>query len=74
MDIQEHAQIWDAWNAIAAGYDEFVTPTHIWLSNQGLERVGPLSGKRLLDVAAGSGALAIAAVRLGGEIGRVPLD
>ena len=46
----------DAWDNIAAGYDEFVTPTHMWLANEGLRRVGLRSGMRFLDVAAGSGA------------------
>ena len=29
-----------AWNAIARGYDEFVTPTHLWLGNEALARAG----------------------------------
>ena len=28
----------DSWNGIAAGYDAFVTPTHMWLANEGLRR------------------------------------
>jgi len=47
----------DAWDEIAGGYDQFVTPTHMWLANEGLRRVGLRSGMRFLDVAAGSGAL-----------------
>ena len=43
----------DAWDEIARGYDEFVTPTHMWLANEGLRRVGLNSGMRFLDVAAG---------------------
>ena len=68
MDTHAETQIRDAWNAIAAGYDEFVTPTHMWLANQGLERVGLESGMRFLDVAAGSGALSIPAARLGAQV------
>ncbi len=58
----------DAWDNIAAGYDEFVTPTHMWLANEGLRRVGLGPGMRFLDVAAGSGALGIPAARLGAEV------
>ena len=58
----------DAWDKIAAGYDEFVTPTHMWLANEGLRRVGLRPGMRFLDVAAGSGALSIPAARLGAQV------
>jgi len=57
----------DAWDNIAAGYDELVTPTHMWLANEGLRRVGLGPGTRFLDVAAGSGALSIPAARLGAQ-------
>jgi ubiquinone/menaquinone biosynthesis C-methylase UbiE len=55
----------DRWNDIAAGYDEFVTPANMRLGAEALERVAVRSGMRLLDVAAGSGALTIPAARLG---------
>ena len=58
----------DSWDEIAGGYDEFVTPTHMWLANEGLRRVGLRSGMRFLDVAAGSGALSIPAARLGAQV------
>lgn len=58
----------DAWNNIAAGYNEFVTPTHMWLANEGLTRAGLQPGMRFLDVAAGSGALSIPAARLGAKV------
>ena len=58
----------DAWDEIAGGYDEFVTPTHMWLANEGLRRVGLRSGMRFLDVAAGSGALSVPAARLGAQV------
>lgn len=57
-----------AWNRIAAGYDEFVTPTHMWLASEGLRRAGVGPNMRLLDVAAGSGALSIAAARTGARV------
>ena len=57
-----------AWDRIAAGYDEFVTPTHLWLGHEGLRRAGLVAGMRFLDVAAGSGALSIPAAHLGAKV------
>ena len=58
----------DAWDEIAGGYNEFVTPTHMWLANEGLRRAGLRAGMRFLDVAAGSGAPSIPAARLGAQV------
>ena len=66
VDISQGTR--DAWDNIAAGYDEFVTPTHMWLANEGLRRVGLGPGMRFLDVAAGTGALSIPAARLGAQV------
>ena len=41
----------DDWEAIAAGYDAFVTPSHMWVEGEGLRRAGVEPGARLLDVA-----------------------
>jgi ubiquinone/menaquinone biosynthesis C-methylase UbiE len=57
-----------AWDKIAPGYDEFVTPSHLWLANEGLRRAGLRRGMRFLDVAAGSGALSIPAARIGAQV------
>jgi ubiquinone/menaquinone biosynthesis C-methylase UbiE len=57
-----------AWDAIAPGYDQFVTPTHSELGLEGLRHAGLSAGMRFLDVAAGCGALSIPAARLGGEV------
>lgn len=54
-----------AWDRIAPGYDRTNTPTQMWLGNEGLRRAGLRADMRFLDVAAGSGALAIPAARLG---------
>jgi len=54
-----------SWDKLAAGYDEFVTPSHIDLGAHALRRAGLRAGMRFLDVAAGSGALSIPAARLG---------
>ncbi len=61
-------EIRDPWDEIATGYDAFVTPTHMWLANEGLRRSGLRPGARFLDVAAGSGALSIPAARLGAQV------
>jgi ubiquinone/menaquinone biosynthesis C-methylase UbiE len=57
-----------AWNEIASGYDRTNTPTQMWIANEGLRRAGVRAGVSLLDVAAGSGALAIPAARLGAQV------
>ena len=67
MTTQQREQIRSAWDTIAAGYDEFVTPR--WaLGEDVLRRVGLDSGMRFLDVAAGSGALSLPAARLGAQV------
>lgn len=66
--LDSSEEIRDAWDKIAHGYDEFVTPSHMWLANEGLRRAGLESGMRFLDVAAGSGALSIPAARLGAHV------
>jgi ubiquinone/menaquinone biosynthesis C-methylase UbiE len=68
VTTREQKQTQQAWDAIAAGYDEFVTPTHMWLGNEALARAGIEPGLRFLDVAAGSGALSIPAARLGAQV------
>jgi len=57
-----------AWDAIAPGYDQFVTPTHSELGLEGLRHAGLSAGMRFLDVAAGCGALSIPAARLGAQV------
>jgi ubiquinone/menaquinone biosynthesis C-methylase UbiE len=57
-----------AWAEIAPGYDRTNTPTQMWLGNESLRRAGLRRGQRFLDVAAGSGALAIPAARLGASV------
>lgn len=58
----------DAWSGVAEGYDEFVTPLVIPLAEQVLGRVDVRRGTRFLDVAAGTGALSLAAGRLGAHV------
>jgi ubiquinone/menaquinone biosynthesis C-methylase UbiE len=58
----------EAWNEIAPGYAKFVTDPGIDSADDGLRRAGLRPGMRLLDVAAGTGALSIAAARLGAYV------
>ncbi len=57
-----------AWDEIATGYDEFVTPSHMALGEHALRSAGLRPGMRFLDVAAGSGALSLPAARLGAKV------
>lgn len=61
-------QIRGAWDDIAAGFDEFVTPETLVLGREIVRRVGIRPGVRVLDVAAGSGALSIPAARIGADV------
>ncbi len=70
--VDTSEEIRDPWSKIAAGYDAFVTPSHMWLANEGLRRAGLGPDMRFLDVAAGSGALSIPAARLGAQV--LPTD
>ena len=75
MTTQEQQEIRDAWDMIAAGYDEFVTPSGgMALAERALRRVGLRLDMRFLDVAAGSGALSIPAARLGAQVLAVDLS
>jgi ubiquinone/menaquinone biosynthesis C-methylase UbiE len=57
-----------AWDKIAPLYDKTNTPTQMALATEGLRRAGLVPGMRLLDVAAGSGALSLPAARLGAKV------
>ena len=64
----QRRQTQDAWDTIAAGYDEFVTPTHRHVSKATLDIADLREGMRFLDVAAGTGALSLPAARLGADV------
>ncbi len=68
MSNQEREDTRPAWDKIASGYDKTNTPTQMWLGNEGLRRAELRAGMRILDVAAGSGALSIPAARLGAKV------
>lgn len=63
-----------AWDRIAPGYDRTNTPSQMRIAEEGLRRAGLRPGMRFLDVAAGSGALAIPAARRGARVLAVDLS
>lgn len=58
----------NAWDSIATGFDEFVTPENIEHGKHAIRGVHVGPGTSFLDVAAGSGALSIPAARLGAHV------
>jgi ubiquinone/menaquinone biosynthesis C-methylase UbiE len=66
-------RIRSAWNAIAPQYDEVATPMNQLFAEEALRRVDVGPGVRFLDVACGSGALAIPAARRGARVIAVDL-
>ena len=68
MNVQDRDNSRAGWDRIAPGYDRTNTPTQMWLGNEALRRAGLGPGMRFLDVAAGSGALAIPAARRGARV------
>lgn len=62
------AQIRNAWDQLASGYDQFVTPTHLPLAEKSLRIAGLRPGMKFLDVAAGSGALSLPAAQMGAQV------
>lgn len=66
--MTEHAAVQEAWTQIATGYDTYVTPSNMVLAEGALRRAGLHPDMRVVDVAAGSGAVSIPAARLGAEV------
>ena len=64
----EHTAPVEAWDAIAARYDEHVAPGESELATAGLRLAGLQAGDTFLDVAAGPGGLSLPAARLGGKV------
>jgi pimeloyl-ACP methyl ester carboxylesterase/protein-L-isoaspartate O-methyltransferase len=56
------------WDRIAPGYDRTNTATQMQIADEALQRAGLQAGMRLLDIAAGSGALSIPAARRGARV------
>lgn len=61
-------QLREVWDALAAGYDEFVAPLASACAQAVIGEFGIRPGLRFLDVGAGVGALATPAARLGAQV------
>ena len=66
--MSERADIEDGWTEIAPEYDEHVTPSNMAIAEHALRLAGLRPGMRVLDVAAGSGALSVPAARAGARV------
>jgi ubiquinone/menaquinone biosynthesis C-methylase UbiE len=64
----EHTAPVEAWDAIAAQYDQHVAPGESDLAIAGLRLAGLQAGDTFLDVAAGTGGLSLSAARLGATV------
>ena len=64
----EHTAPVEAWDSIAALYDEHVAPGESELASAGLRLAGLRAGDSFLDVAAGTGGLSLPAARLGAKV------
>lgn len=71
--IDQH-QIAAAWDRVATGFDRYLTPLNMTLAERALRHVPAGPGTTLLDVACGSGALAIPAARMGAQVTGVDLS
>jgi len=74
MVTQNQEQTRAAWNAIAAGYDTFVTEPGGQIAEDALVLAGLRPGMSVLDVASGSGAVSLPAARLGADVVAVDLS
>lgn len=63
-----HDQRPENWSAAASGYEEAFAPYTGPYADEALRLAGLVAGERVLDVAAGSGALSLRAARLGAEV------
>jgi ubiquinone/menaquinone biosynthesis C-methylase UbiE len=61
-------QTQQAWERHAEGYDKALTATDMLAAQEALRMAGVSAGARLLDIAAGPGALSIPAARLGADV------
>lgn len=66
-------QVRTAWDRLAPRFDEVITPLTLRFGEEVLRRVDLEPGSRVLDVACGTGALAIPAARRGADVTAVDL-
>lgn len=67
-DDAQHTAPVEAWDAIAAAYDQHVTSGESDLATAGLRLADLRAGDTFLDVAAGTGGLSLPAARLGAKV------
>lgn len=67
-DLPDVARVREAWDAVADGFDRHTTPHTLDFGEEVVSRLALGPGVRVLDVAAGSGGLAIPAARAGAEV------
>ena len=67
-ETPQHTAPVEAWDAIAALYDEHVAPGESDLATARLRLAGLRAGDTFLDVAAGTGGLSLPAARLGAKV------
>lgn len=63
-----HDQLPESWSTVAAGYDASFAGFTGPYGDEALRLLGSVDGRRVLDVAAGSGAFSLRAARLGAEV------
>ena len=73
-DIPTTDELRAAWDGVASGFDELVTPRNMPFGEHILRRLGLRPGTRFLDVACGTGALSIPAAHLGATVTGVDLS
>jgi ubiquinone/menaquinone biosynthesis C-methylase UbiE len=67
-------QVRAAWDNLAPGFDQYVTPRNFALADEILRRLDVRPGTRFLDVACGTGAVAVPAARRGAHVAAVDLS
>lgn len=71
---QELQSTQKAWDSVAEGFDDFVTPLNLPLAEDPLNLAGLESKMEFIDIAAGTGALSIPAARRGAKVTAIDIS